>query len=90
MLGSPVQERHGHAGVSSAKDQEDDEGTGSSVQPGEYKAQRDLIHVGKYGKRVSEGGGARLFLVLSDHKRGNEHKLKYRNFCLNTPPFFLP
>ena len=49
-VGFPVQERHGHTGLSPAQDHKDDEGTGASltqreaeragiVQPGEEKAQ---------------------------------------------------
>ena len=52
MLGSPVQKRHGHAGVSQVKDHKGDEGTGASeaegagsTQPGEEKAQWDPINV---------------------------------------------
>lgn len=61
---------------------------------GEYKAQRDLIHVDKYCKRESKGDEARVFFMPNDRTRGNAHKLKYRKFCLNTQPafffFFVP
>lgn len=97
--GFPTTRRCGHVGESPAKGQED-EATGSSsvggqteragpVEPGEYKTQKDLIHVGKYWKRGSKGDGASLCLVPTDRTRGNEQKLQYRKFCLNTqPPFF--
>ena len=59
MLGSPAQERHGHAGVSPVKVHKDDEGAGASdiwreaerpgsTQPGEEEVQGDPISVYKY------------------------------------------
>jgi len=59
-----------------------------TVQPGEEKAQGDLI---KILEGRDEGKGARLFSVVStDRTRGNEKKLKHKIFHLNTKnPTFL-
>ena len=55
-----------------------------TVQPGEEKAQGDLIHVYKYRMGGNEEDGARLFPVMpSARTRGSEHKLKHRRFSLN-------
>ena len=63
-----------------------------TVQPGEEKAQRDLIHVYKY----REGGhneeeGDRLFSVLpTDRTRDSGHKLKNMTLHLNTRKHVFP
>ena len=83
VRGSPVQVRHGLARARPVKGHKDDEGTGASVirreagragtvQPGEEKAQGDLIHVYQYLTGGNKDEGTRLFSVVpSARTRGN-------------------
>ena len=76
-----------------SKGQKDDEGTGTSdirgeaeragtVQPGEEKAQGNLINVHKYligGRERNKEDRAKLLVAPIEKTRSNRHKLKYRN-----------
>ncbi|KAK4832506.1 LOW QUALITY PROTEIN: hypothetical protein QYF61_023571 [Mycteria americana] len=60
------------------------------VQPGDGKAQGDLVCVYKYMVGGTEEDGAKLFSVGSRHRtRGNGHKLKHIKFYLNTRKKFF-
>jgi len=101
VLGLPVGERHGHAGESAVKGHQDDEGAVTSlrggkaeragaVQPGEERAQGDLINVYQYLQGECKENGARLFPVVpSERTRGSGYTLKHRSFSWNIMKHFL-
>ena len=61
-----------------------------NVQPGEEKAQGDLIGVYKYLQGGCKEDRARLFSVVpSDRTRGDGHTLKQRRFPLNIRKHFV-
>lgn len=61
------------------------------VEHGEYKTQKNLIHVGKYWKRGSKKDGAGLFLVPTNRTRGSEQKLQLGQLwvALQDPEYYL-
>ena len=60
------------------------------MQPGEEKAQGDLINVWKYLKRGCKEDRASPFSVVpSDRTRGNVHTLKHRRFPPNIGKHFF-
>lgn len=59
--------------------------TAETVQPGEEMSQEDLVNVYTYLMGGSKEYRVRIFTVLpSQRTRGSKHKLKYKNFFLNT------
>lgn len=90
VLVSSVPERHGHIGVSPAKDHEDNRGTAASVLPWELellclqkrRLRADIINGYKYlivgsGVEWSEEAEPDSSVTI-ERTRGNGHKVKYR------------
>lgn len=60
-----------------------------TAQPGEEKAQVDLINVYKQLVWCQEDKGRFYSVMLSDRRRGSARKLKYKKFCSNVGENFF-